>query len=228
MMKRLILPLLFGGFIGFLISSGADAKNFTLSLYEIAYELGIVFTVLSFVLVAVALIYTMRLRKLARVEVVGDAEDEQEETLYKLYSDITLATTVALVIGLVAFSVVAVTEQSIVLNGAASVSVIVAAFMNFRTPKLVKYVYPERKFPAVLDKDYAKKLFAMSDEGERHTMLSGLYSAFTIGNTMLLISMIICSLYSVWSGESQLFSIVVIALILIVMNTQYMLKVRNR
>lgn len=92
----------------------------------------------------------------------------------------------------------------------------------------IKYAYPNREFPSYNDKKYAKKLFELSDEGERHIMLQGLYSAFSTTNVLLSGSLLLLMFYSVASGESQLFAILIIAIILVIVNTQYFLKIRNR
>src|SRR5690606_41275333 len=40
---------------------------------------------------------------------------------------------------------------------------------------LMKNMYPERDLPSITDKKYAEKLLNVSDDGEKHIMLGGLY-----------------------------------------------------
>ena len=68
----------------------------------------------------------------------------------------------------------------------------------------------------------------MSDEGERHVMLQGIYKAFTSINSLLFFAVLALIGYSVISGVSQLFGIFSILLILMVINVQYMLNIRNK
>lgn len=227
-MKKFIGSLFIGGIVGWFIASGADGSSFTLSLYSIAFEISVLFSAISLLLIGMSFVNIAKLKSLANKEVTGDEEDVKEDRLYKLFSDMTLASTVSVILSIVAFAVIAITDQSIVLTIIVAATAFSAAMINYRSPSYMKYVHPERDFPSVNDKEYAKKLFEMSDEGERHIMLQGLYKSFTIGNALLLFAMIGCVFYSVYSNESQLFSIIVMALILIVMNMQYMLKVRNR
>ena len=227
-MKKLIFSLLIGAIVGWGIGWAATSKSFTLPLYEISFELSIIFTAIALLLVVSTIYYTQKIKRLAATNVDGDEEDAREQLLNKLYSDVTLGTTIAMVLGLVAFSVTVITEQPIPLILAASAVTLLAAIYSLKSPALMKFVQPYRDFPSITDNNYAKKLFAMSDEGERDTMLQGLYAAFTLGNAMLIFAIIACVFYSVLTEESQMFSILVLALIIVVMNTCYMLKVCNR
>ncbi|WP_353056562.1 DUF3169 family protein [Solibacillus isronensis] len=121
-----------------------------------------------------------------------------------------------------------ITEQSIVIQILSIPAILLAIIATPLVGNYIKYVYPYREIPSYNDKQYTKKMFEMSDEGERHIMLQGLYSAFNLENILLLCSLLLGMFCSVASGESQLFAILIIAIILITVNTQYMLKVRNR
>ena len=227
-MKRMIMQLLGGAIIGGLFGFFIVKGEFTLPLYGIATEMTIVFIVISLLLAIASFIKLAQLKKQSAQQLSGDEEDLREEYLYKLYSDASLASNISQIIGIVAICTGAITEQSIVLIASSIVVMLLAIAANILGGTSIKHAYPHRDFPSLNDKHYTKKLLDMSDEGERHIMLQGFYSAFSMTNILLLVSLILLTLYSVTTDVSQLFSILIIALILIIVNTQYMLKVRNR
>lgn len=68
----------------------------------------------------------------------------------------------------------------------------------------------------------------ISDEGEHHIILNGLYGSFRSLNVLLLLAILFLIAYSVISGVSQLMAIFLIVFILVITNTQYMLTIRNK
>ena len=94
--------------------------------------------------------------------------------------------------------------------------------------KLYQLAYPDRNLPDVGDKDYSKKLLEISDDGERHIMLYGLYRAYNFVNIAFVFAIIGISFYSLVTEDSQLFSIIVISLLLLMMNAVYVFSIRNR
>lgn len=227
-MKRTVMQFLGGAIIGGLFGFFIVKGEFTLPLYKIATEMTIVFIVISLLLAIASFIKLAQLKSQSAQQLSGDAEDLREEYLYKLYSDASLASNISQIIGIVAICTGAITEQSIVLIVSSLIIMLLAIAANISGWASIKHAYPHRDFPSINDKHYTKKLLEISDEGERHIMLQGFYSAFSMTNILLLVSLMLLTLYSVTSGESQLFAILIIALILIIVNTQYMLKVRNR
>lgn len=227
-MKRTVMQFIGAAIIGGLFGFFIVKSEFTLPIYEIATEMTVIFIIISLLLATASFIKMTQLKKQSAKQLSGDEEDLREEYLYKLYSDASLASNISQIIGIVAICTGAITEQSIVLIASSIVVMLLAIAANFLVGTSIKHAYPHRDFPSLNDKHYAKKLLDMSDEGERHIMLQGFYSAFSMTNILLLLSLILLTLYSIATAESQLFSILLIALILIIVNTQYMLKVRNR
>ncbi|MGN7478024.1 DUF3169 family protein [Solibacillus silvestris] len=227
-MKRTIKQFLFGGIIGGLIGSFIVTGGFTLPLYEIATEMTIVFLGIALLLAVGGFVKLAQLKRHSLQQHSGEDEDLQEENLYKLYSDASLAINMSLIISIVGACAGIITKQSVVIQIVSIPAILLAIIATPIVGNYIKYVYPYREIPSYNDKHYTKKMFEMSDEGERHIMLQGLYSAFNLTNVLLLCSLLLCMFYSVVSGESQLFAILIIAIIMITVNTQYMLKVRNQ
>lgn len=95
-------------------------------------------------------------------------------------------------------------------------------------PGLTKKMYPERDLPSLSDKQYAEKLLNVSDDGEKHVMLGGLYKTHITMNSLLLGAIVLLLFYSMASDSSQLFSIFIIVGILAITNTQYLFSIRNK
>lgn len=227
-MKRKVMQFLGGAVIGGLIGFFIVKGEFTLPIYEVASEMTLIFAGIALFLAIASLIKLAQLKKQSTLQLSGDEEDLQEENLYKLYSDASLASNISQIIGIVAICIGVITEQSIAHLTLSGFVLLLAITTTVLVGSSIQYASPTRVFPSMNDKQYAKKLMEMSDEGERHIMLQGFYSAFNMTNTLLLVSLLLFMFYSLVSGESQLFAILIIALILIIVNTQYMLKVRNR
>lgn len=227
-MKRTIKLFLgggiIGGFLGFIIVKDA----FTLPLYEIAIEMTLIILGIALLLTIGGFVKLAQLKKQSAQQFSSEDEDEQEEILYKLYSDASLASTISLILSIVGACIAVITEQPIIFQALSVPVILLAISLVPLVGNYIKFAYPNRDFPSYNDKKYTKKLFEMSDEGERHIMLQGLYSAFSTTNILLVSSLVLLMFYSVASGESQLFAILIIAIILVVGNTQYFLKVRNR
>lgn len=227
-MKKTLIQLLGGAVIGAPIGFFIVSGNFALPIYEIATEMTLVFLGIAFLLSVGSLVKLAQLKQKSAQQFSGDEEDLHEQYLYKLCSDVSLASNIALILSIVAICIGVITEQSIVILTLSIFIVLLSILSSILVGKSLKYAYPNREFPSFNDSQYSKKLLEMSDEGERHVMLQGFYSAFNTTNILLHGSLLLLMFYSIASGESQLFAILIISLILIIVNTQYMLKIRNR
>ena len=228
-MTKNIGRMLIGAVAGFvtmylLLSLDLDIYNFP----SISFEVTIICMGVSLLAIIFNLSGLIRLKRDAKKHVLGDEEDEREVLQYKRYSDMSLAGNIVIYFSLAMLALVAITDQhntfifiSLALN-------MIGLSLNFVNLEFSKIIYPDRDFPSVNDKQFAKKLLEMSDEGERHVMLEGIFHAFTSVNTLLLIGVLILIGYSVVSGESQLFGILTILFILVITNAQYMLSIRKR
>lgn len=102
----------------------------------------------------------------------------------------------SLIIGIVGACVAIITEQSIVIQILSIPAILLAIIATPLVGNYIKYVYPYREIPSYNDKQYTKKMFEMSDEGERHIMLQGLYSAF---NNEYFITMFLVTMHVLFS-----------------------------
>ncbi|WP_214769262.1 DUF3169 family protein [Exiguobacterium sp. s133] len=226
---QMIVRILVGGTIGFFVMywiMNSPLEGLAFSHYSF-----IVNGLLLVILVGLLLFSLIRYRQIQRLlnqSLTGDAEDVADQQMYRWFSDGTLSLNLTLPISLALVSVNLVLHQQLplVVIGITLIVVGLVGSIHFQT--LVQQMYPERNLPDVSETDYGMKLLAASDDGEKHIMLEGLYKTHSVVNMMLIVGIILLLFYSLLTSTSQLFSIFVITLILIVSNTKYYFSIRNR
>lgn len=228
-MKKNIGRMLIGAVLGFvsmylLLGMELDMKDFSFMSFEIT----IICMVVSLLAIIFSLFGYIKIKADAKKDVTGDEEDEREGRQYKRYADISLAVNIAMCFSMAMIALVTITDQHYAFILISLVLFVLTTFLSFVNLELVKIIYPDRDFPSVSDKQFAKKLLNMSDEGERHVMLEGIYRSFSSLNSLLVIAVLVLIGYSIISGVSQLFGIFTILLILVITNVQYMLSIRKK
>ncbi|MDM5299983.1 DUF3169 family protein [Bacillus pumilus] len=225
---KTVYKMLFGALIGFLGAYCLLASEFEMTLLGLAFEATLVMTGLTLILIIYCFMAISRIKKRVSLSLSGDEEDELESRQYHTFTDLTLANSISTILSIVAIGIAIVTEQHlwlIIVNVALLAITIVCSYVAI---SVLKLVYPDRNLPSPSDKDYGKKLLAISGEGEKHVMLEGLFSTYQMMNMLLTSAMFILILYSIGANHSQLFSIILIGIVLIILNAHYMLKIRNR
>jgi len=223
---NLIKQFIIGGIIGFI----AISIFFLIPFTKISFPIETV-TIILYVIVLISWLYNMivanKIKKMTKVDLEGDAEDDVKAEIDKRFYDFSLSTNIGAVLAVLGLSL-AVIEMYTTLVVIGIIATIISSSMGAYMIRVMKQAYPERNLPDPGEKQYAKKLMDISDEGEKHLMLHGLYKVFTFANAALLVSIMIIAIYSVVSENSQLFSMAVIAIILIIMNGMYFLSIRNK
>lgn len=225
---KTIYKMLLGALLGFLGAYCLLAAEFEMTLLDIAFEATLVISGLTILLIIYCFSGISRMKKRVSLSVSGDEEDELEVKQYRTFTDLTLANTVSTIFSIVAIGIAIVTEQPLWLILVNAALFIVTVIISYISISVLKLVYPNRNLPSPSDKDYSKKLLAISDEGEKHVMLDGLFHTYQMMNILLTSAMFILIVYSLGANHSQLFSIMVIGLVLIILNANYVLKIRNR
>ncbi|OUZ10023.1 DUF3169 family protein [Bacillus pumilus] len=225
---KTVYKMLLGALLGFLGAYCLLAAEFEMTLLDVAFEATLVISGLTIVLIVYCFSGISRMKKRVSFSVSGDEEDELEAKQYRTFTDSTLANTVSTILSIIAIGMAIVTELPIwliLVNVALFIITIISSYVAL---SVLKLVYPNRNLPSPTDKDYNKKLLAISDEGEKHVMLGGLFHTYQMMNILLTGAMFILIVYSLGANHSQLFSIIVIGIVLILLNANYMFRIRNR
>ncbi|AIZ62088.1 DUF3169 family protein [Bacillus sp. FSL R5-0432] len=225
---KTVYKMLLGALLGFLGAYCLLAAEFEMTLIDIAFEATLVISGVTILLIIYCFSGISRMKKRVSLSVSGDEEDELEAKQYRTFTDSTLANTVSTILSIIAIGITIVTEQPLWLILVNAALFIVTIFSSYAAISVLTLVYPNRNLPSPSDKDYSKKLLAISDEGEKHVMLGGLFHTYQMMNILLTSAMFILIVYSLGANHSQLFSIMVIGIVLIILNANYVLKIRNR
>ena len=226
---NLVLRMFVGGVIGFflmywVLSSPLEGIAFSeYSLWVNGFVLVVLIGLLLF-----SLIRYRQIHRLLKQPLRGDAEDLADQQMYRWFSDGTLSLNLVLPLSLVLVSLNLVLNQQLPLVITAFLFMMIGLVGALRFQTLVQQMYPERNLPDITEKDYALKLLAASDDGEKHVMLEGLYKTHLLVNILLIVGIILLLFYSLSTSSSQLFSIFVITFILMISNAKYYLTIRNR
>ncbi|ANU28183.1 DUF3169 family protein [Planococcus versutus] len=213
------------GFFGMLVLLEAD---FRINLSAYASISNIVLLTIAALLALFSIYRYFSIVSLTNQKFTGDEEDAAEGRMYRQYSDASLCSNVAMLVSLASLSVTAITDQVLWMLVTGIALVFISASLSFLLPSLIQKMYPERQLPSVNEKNYAKKLLEVSDDGEKYVMLGGLYKTYLTMNSLLVGAIILLLFYSIVSDSSQLFSIFTIVIILTLTNTQYQFHVRNK
>ena len=232
-MTKTIGKMLLGAVFGFVVmyvilEAVFGSLDISWGVVDLSLELMIVLMVISVSLNLFNAVTCVKIMRESKKQVTGDEEDRLAELQGKRYGDGMLAANIAMYTSTGMLALVGITALPIVFIYISLGLLLLSLSMMFITAELAKVVDPNREYPSVNDKQYAEKLMEMSDDGERHIMLHGLYRAFTSINMLLFFAVLALIVYSVLTGVSQLAGILIILFILIFTNTQYMLSIRKK
>ncbi|AOV06641.1 DUF3169 family protein [Sporosarcina ureilytica] len=222
---KIILQLLIGGCAGFLIAytlMGFSGINFAGDITVIGL------LVISVFLIALSILKLRGIKSLSMQNFSGDAEDEAGDKKYKMFTDYSLYTNSSFILSILALSLSVITTQNYVISIASLILLIITSFLMYYMTPLTQKVYPERDIPSLTNPNYAKSVLDIADDGEKHVILDGLYKSQGLLNFSLIIAIILATIYSISGGNSQVFSIIFMAAVLLVVNSKYLLTVRNK
>lgn len=229
---KIVLKFLIGAVVGFAVTYGIlfgkDHFNLNIDFHPYAKNIAIFLLVVVFGLCAFSLQFRTQIKLLSKQTFAGEEEDRVDELKNKKFSDFTYFTAAGATISLFIICMVLIMDLPNAILIAALVGLIVSIILSFSNTSLMKLVYPDREMPSTSDPDYAEKLINMSDEGERHIILHGLYKAFNSANFYMVGAIILALFYSIASGSNQIFSIALMTIILLIINGKYILSIRNK
>ncbi|TXC92734.1 DUF3169 family protein [Metabacillus litoralis] len=225
-MKTLI-RLLFSAVIGFVVVT-LLLNGFTFDFTKHGETIVVGMLVLIIILLVVSLVKYRQIINLNRREVYGEDEDEVDVLIYKKFTDYSFFVQTSLTFSLVALCISATINTTLILTVLAAVGMIISYLLSMLISHLTQLIYPERSLPKLSEANYAEKLLEASDEGERHVMLIGFYKSYNLLTISLFIAILLSTVYSITSGQSQLFSIMVMGAVLLVVHGKYCASIRNK
>lgn len=222
---KLIMQFFISGFVGFFVVYAL--MNF--SEVSFAGEITVISLIaISTILIAMSIFRFQKIKLLSTQNFSGDEEDEVEDRKYKMFADYSLYANSSFVLSILALSLSLITNQNLIMTISSILLLIITYFLIHYMEHLMQKVYPERNIPSTSDPDYAKSVLDIADDGEKHVILDGLYKSQSLLNISLIAAITLSTIYSVSREDSQTFSIILMAVVLLVVNSKYLLVVRNR
>lgn len=225
-MKRLFLLF----FIGFMIGIFSKIVPQTdWSIENFAEPLVFILATITIFLNILTVAYIIKIKQKAKMIVTGEEEDRREEWLYKKYYELYLLSISGFIFAFTTSTFIVGTDYNYNTPLMLLITTLMfpSFFITFLSFKLEKVVYKNREIPSPTEKNYLKKMLDLADEGERYIAFKGLYTAFNWINILLVVSIFLLSVYWRVTGDTQFFAILLIAIVMIIGNASYLLKVRK-
>ncbi|MCM3443466.1 MULTISPECIES: DUF3169 family protein [Bacillaceae] len=222
---KLIMQLIIGGFVGFSIVYAL--MNF--SEVRFSGEITVISLIIfSLILIAMSIFRYKKIKSFNLQNFSGDKEDEIEDKKYKMFADYSLFANIGFVLSILALSLSFITTQSIILTVTSIFLIVITYFLIQYMMHLMKYVYPERKFPNTSEAKNAQNILNYADDGEKHVILDGLYKSHSLLNFSLIAAITLSTIYSLTREDPQTFSIILMTMVLLVVNSKYLFVIRNK
>lgn len=223
------LQMSLGGVVGYtFMYIYLNNETIQVDLTQLVFPLTLLLLLSLFGLIVWGFSRVQRIRRLIKQPLTGDEEDEAEGFMYQSYSDGSLASTLTIILSLTSTSFILLTDQSPSFLIVTLLALAAGSILSYSLNTLLPIMYPERSLPKLSDPDYAQRLLELSDDGEKHVMLQGLYKTNISTTSLMTFAIILLLVYSIVTGDSQLFSIFVVTLIMIFTNVQYMHIIRSK
>ena len=225
---KIVLAMGIGFIAGYLILELLYGNVTVLDFSNLYFWLSILLLLLSVGLIIFVCLTSNILLKKNKQQPKNLNEDELDRFKYNTFNQLTAASTTALVMSLVALAIQILNAEIMWLIITSGIIFTITVILSIFVGGIINSLYPERNLPNPSDKDYADKLFEASDDGEIHVMAKGLYRSTQLTMTLLFISMVAMILYSIITEDSQVFSIIIIGLIMIINQVKYAKEIKER
>lgn len=225
-MKYIIKNFLIGGVIGFFVAMFILMMMNDMTIHPVAVFNGL--AVIIVILIGISLIFILQIMSGIKQDVSGEEEDELDRKLYIKSSDTGMLINSTIIFSVILLSMSIIESLQLMNTVIAILLIFAAVILQYYQSSLYMKMYPERDMPSMNDSDYAEKLVNIADDGERFVILQGMMKAYNMYTLLLIVAIIISTIYSLFSEEHQMFSIVLMGLILIVSNGAYFITIRKK
>ena len=226
-MKNLLRMLIgavvgFFGMYGVLSLRGSFEPDFSL----LHVVIGVL--VVGGISMLLAFIWTWQLNGRTKGEIEHEDQDAFETMVNNKYGNISLATSLSTILFLFCITLSIIKELHYMTTIVAIVCIVLTYIPVPISYNATKRAFPYRNFPAMSDKDYAKKFMELADEGERYMMFKGFSKAYMSMNILIPVGMLLLMFYSSVTNTSQIAGIVVLTVIYIYTNVRYIVAIREK
>ncbi|MBY7144899.1 DUF3169 family protein [Virgibacillus sp. NKC19-3] len=223
---NLIVRFIAAGFVGFV--SYYVLMNFSELHY--AGEIAVIsLMAISIILIVRSIFRFRKVKSLNSQHFTGDEEDEVENKKYKLFSDYALCANVSFVLSILALSLSLLATQNVIMTVGSIIVLLITIVLNRYMTHIMQHVYSDRNMaPTASHADYPESVLDIADNGEKHVILDGLFQSQGLLNVTLILAIVLSTVYSINSDNAEIFSIILMAVVLLVVNVKYQLVIRNR
>lgn len=220
-----ILQYVLSGLVGFVVAY--SLMKFSEARFPV--ELAVIGLIAITILLIIFSFFRMRqIKTLNNQHFTGDEEDKVEERKYKMFVDYSLCANVSFILSILAFCFSMIAEQHYIMTAISFGTMIISMFLIHYMARLMQIAYPERNFPLPSDRNYTTSVLDLADDGEKHVILNGLYKSQNLLNVSLIFAIALATIYSINNDDSQIFSIGLMAVVMLLVNGSYLFAVRNK
>lgn len=225
-----IVSLLVGGVAGFTITlaimMGKDQVQE--AWYHPVNLILTIVLVIILTLLVIGLVFIGKIKTVNSQTFDGEQEDLMDEYKYKKVADLNIAANISIALSILGVAVSILMTNNTLLQIGFIFLFIASCLTLVYGINFVRLSYPERNIPRIQAKNYDQQLMDSMDDGEKYVTLQGLFKSHQLFNLFMLTGIILAVAFSYFSDQSQIFSIVLMCLVLLVVNTSYLVVVRNK
>ena len=225
-----IVSLLVGGVAGFTITlaimMGKDQVQE--AWYHPVNLILTIVLVIILTLLVIGLVFIGKIKTVNSQTFDGEQEDLMDEYKYKKVADLNIAANISIALSILGVAVSILMTNNTLLQIGFIFLFIASCLTLVYGINFVRLSYPERNIPRIQAKNYDQQLMDSMDDGEKYVTLQGLFKSHQLFNLFMLTGIILAVAFSYFSNQSQIFSIVLMCLVLLVVNTSYLVVVRNK
>ncbi|MER2261961.1 MAG: DUF3169 family protein [Psychrobacillus sp.] len=184
--------------------------------------------VIILTLLVIGLVFIGKIKTVNSQTFGGEQEDLMDEYKYKKVADLNIAANISIALSILGVAVSILMTNNTLLQIGFIFLFIASCLTLVYGINYVRLSYPERNIPRIQAKNYDQQLMDSMDDGEKYVTLQGLFKSHQLFNLFMLTGIILAVAFSYFSNQSQIFSIVLMCLVLLVVNTSYLVVVRNK
>lgn len=225
---KMVISMLIGFVGGYLLIEAFYGDVNSALIENIYFWLSVLMMIVALGLIVFVYFKSSEIKQYVKGKKNDMSEDEWDQYKYNAFNALTVTASSAVILSIIAMAVQIMHMKVMWLTIASLILFVLSIVIQFFIPSLSKTFFPDRNLPEPGDKDYADKLFDASDDGEIYVMAKGLYRTTTLTTMLLIFAMSAMILYMFITQESQIFSIILVGMILVIHHVKYAMEIKDR